>query len=277
MAGHEVQQEAYGELSDLGRVRRAHPIRLPGGGVHPDLVRDHVRLRRGARLPGASQPRPGHHPGHAGRAGRLLRLVRGRPDRRPAAGDQARPLRAGDRVRREPGRALPRGPGDVGHPGGAHAAVRPRLHLDRRRPGARPGGQVRDPEPDRHGPLRGRALLDRLRARQHLAERQPRPRGRRLRAVRPHSPRHRRLHRLPLACGPARGPAQARGRGGRPGPAGRLRPGPARRPRPGSARRLRHPRRPRRPAPAALAPGPRAPTARSHPRPASQRPRSASS
>ena len=256
MAGHEVQQEAYGELSDLGGVRRAHPIRLPGGGVHPDLVRDHVRLRRGARLPGASKPRPGHHPGHAGRARRLLRLVRGRTDRRPAAGDQARPLRAGDRVRREPGRALPRGPGDVGHPGGAHAAVRPRLHLDRRRPGARPGGQVRDPEPDRHGPLRGRALLDRLRARQHLAERQPRPRGRRLRAVRPGGPGHRRLHRLSLARGPARGPAQARGRGRPAGPG-----------QPGGPR----PRASRTPPAPASGPG------RTRTGPASQRPRSASS
>ena len=260
MAGHEVQQEAYGELSDLGRVRRAHPIRLPGGGVHPDLVRDHVRLCRGARLPGASKPRPGHHPGHAGRARRVLRLVRGRPDRRPAAGDQARPLRAGDRVRRDPGRALPRGPGHVGHPGGAHAALRPGLHLDRRRPGTRPGGQVRDPEPDRHGPLRGRARLDRIRARQHLAERQPRPRGRRLRAVRPGGPGHRRLHRLPLACVPPRGPAQPGGRGA----------GPARPRRPSAAPSQRPPARRTSPA-AASVPG-RTPTG-----PASQRPRSASS
>ena len=41
-----------------------------------------------------------------------------------------------------------------------------------------------------------------------------------------HGPGHRRLHRLPLARGPARGPAQARGRGGRPRPARRPRPRP---------------------------------------------------
>ena len=266
MAGHEVQQEAYGELSDLGRVRRAHPIRLPGGGVHPDLVRDHVRLCRGARLPGASKPRPGHHPGHAGRARRLLRLVRGRPDRRPAAGHQARPLRAGHRVRRDPGRALPRGPGHVGHPGGAHAALRPGLHLDRRGPGTRPGGQVRDPEPDRHGPLRDRARLDRVRARRHLAERQPRPRGRRLRAVRPGVPGHRRLHRLPLACLPPRGPAQPGGRGGRPRPAPRRTP-PAR----------RTPRAHRLPPACRTSPAPASAPGRTPTGPASQRPRSASS
>ena len=37
----------------------------------------------------------------------VVRLVRGRPGRRQAARAQARTLRPGDRVRREPGRALP--------------------------------------------------------------------------------------------------------------------------------------------------------------------------
>ena len=72
---------------------------------------------------------------------------------------QARALRAGDRVRREPGRAVPGGPGRVGDHGGADAALRPGLRFDRGRPGARPRGPLRDPQPDRHGHLRDRALL----------------------------------------------------------------------------------------------------------------------
>ena len=174
----------HGELSDVGGLRCARLVRLPRGGVHPDLVRDHVRFRRGARLPGAPEPRAGHHRRLAGRARRLLRLVRDGPGRRQAAGAQAGPVRAGDRVRREPGRAVPGRARGLGHPGRPDAALRPRLHLDRRGPGARPRGPVRDPEPDRHGHLRRHAVLDRVRARQRLAERQPRPGRRRLHPVR---------------------------------------------------------------------------------------------
>ena len=45
--------------------------------------------------------------GIAGRARRVVRLVRGRPGRRQAAGTQAGAVRPGDRVRRRPGRAVP--------------------------------------------------------------------------------------------------------------------------------------------------------------------------
>ena len=48
------------------------------------------------------------------------------------------PLRPGHRVRREPGRAVPGGPGRLGRAGRPDAALRPRLHLDRGGPGPDP-------------------------------------------------------------------------------------------------------------------------------------------
>src|SRR6476646_2766540 len=70
-------------------------------------------------------------------------------------------------------------------------------------------GPVRHPEPDRHGHLRGHALLDRVRARQRLGERQPRPDHRGLHPVRPDRHRDRGLRHLPPARVPPRGPAEA--------------------------------------------------------------------
>ena len=51
------------------------------------------------------------------------------------------------------------GRGRMGDHGRADAALRPGLRFDRGRPGARPRGPLRDPQPDRHGHLRDRALL----------------------------------------------------------------------------------------------------------------------
>ena len=279
MPGHEVQQEAYGELSDLGRVTwlilfafleaACIPIssEITFGFAGVLAYQGHLNLALVIIL-GTLAELGGSYASYA--VGRI-----GGPPLVTKLGRYVLVTEFDVSL----GRALPRGPGDVGHPGGRMLPVRPRLHLDRRRPGARPGGQVRDLEPDRHGPLRGRALLDRLRARQHLAKRQPRPRGRRLRAVRPGGAGHRRLHRLPLARGPGRedqlkraaaaaAPGQPDAPAPAPAPPGPA-PGPGPNPGPGPGPGQ----------PGASGPGPRPGErpGRTRTGPASQRPRSASS
>ena len=141
--------------------------------MHPDLLGAHVPASPGcSRLTRViSTSALVIIIGIAGRTGRLLRLLRRRPGGRQArwCTDGAATSWSPRRTWTGPSGSWP-GRGAWARAGRPDAALRPRLHLDRRRPGPDPRAAVRRAQPDRHRHLRRRAVLHRLRARQRSGQ-----------------------------------------------------------------------------------------------------------
>ena len=160
---------AHAELPRVARHLRHRLVRRARGNVHTDLLGADVPARRRDRVGRGRAPAPvagpGDHPGHRGRDGRLLHRLRRGPVGRQPAGAPLGPVRADHRVGRGPGGAVPGRARRVGAAGGADAAVRPRLRVDRGRPGGHPAGAVRGAELHRHDDLHRRALQHRVQPR----------------------------------------------------------------------------------------------------------------